>query len=314
MNKVDLIEVDRLEVRNLMDNFTDILMTGSEGVERSPFGKNEEMRPAPLAEHGFSTLVKVTKGNVEHSILVDTGVTADGVLVNADRMEIDLNQVESIVITHGHVDHTAGLMNVLKKLSKKDIPVVFHPSAFVKRWAIFPNGSRVRLPGLDKQELIDAGAKIIEITEPYLIAENLMLVSGEIPRVTDFEKGLPISYVEVEGKLEKDPQIKDDMSIVFKVEGKGLVIISGCAHAGIINTVKYLKELTDTRIHAIMGGFHLTGKAFEPIIDRTIAELKKFEPSMIVPSHCTGWKAINKIYQEMPESYVQNAVGTKYTF
>lgn len=154
MNKVDLIEVDRLEVRNLMDNFTDILMTGSEGVERSPFGKNEEMRPAPLVEHGFSTLVKVTKGNVEHSILVDTGVTADGVLVNADRMEIDLNQVESIVITHGHVDHTAGLMNVLKKLSKKDIPVVFHPSAFVKRWAIFPNGSRVRLPGLDKQSLL----------------------------------------------------------------------------------------------------------------------------------------------------------------
>jgi len=314
MSKVALGEIDRLEVISLMDNFTDILMSGSEGVERAPFGKNEDMRPAPLAEHGFSIIVKILSGGSEHSVLVDTGVTPDGVLVNVDRMEIDLNPIESIVITHGHVDHTAGLMSILKRLLRRDIPVIVHPQAFVKRWAVFPDGAKVRLPTLKREAITAAGARLIEITEPFLMAEEAMLVSGEIPRVTDFEKGLPISYAEVEGKLEKDPLIKDDMAVAFKVKGKGLVVISGCAHSGIINTLKYLKELTGTKIYAVMGGFHLTGRTFEPIIDRTIAELRKFNPPVVVPSHCTGWKAINKIYQEMPDRYVHNAVGTKYIF
>jgi len=146
------------------------------------------------------------------------------------------------------------------------------------------------------------------------MAEGAMLVSGEIPRVTDFEKGLPISYVEVEGRLEKDPLIKDDMAVAFKVIEKGLVVISGCAHAGIANTLNYLKELTVTKIYAVIGGFHLTRKAFEPIIDRTIAELRKFDPHVVVPPHCTGWKAISRVHQEMPDRYVHNAVGTKYIF
>ena len=314
MSRVALVEIDRLEVVNLMDNFTDILMSGSEGVERAPFGKNEDMRPAPLAEHGFSIIVKTLSGGSEHSVLIDTGVTPDGVLVNIDRMEIDLNPIESILITHGHVDHTAGLMNILKRISRRDLSVVVHPQAFAKRWAVFPDGARVRLPTLNKEAIAAAGARLIEITEPFLMAEGIMLVSGEIPRVTDFEKGLPISYAEVGGKLEKDPLIKDDMAVAFKVRGKGLVVISGCAHSGIINTLKYLKDLTGASVYAVMGGFHLTGKAFEPIIDRTIAELSKFDPSVVVPSHCTGWKAINKIYQEMAGRYVHNAVGTRYIF
>jgi 7,8-dihydropterin-6-yl-methyl-4-(beta-D-ribofuranosyl)aminobenzene 5'-phosphate synthase len=146
------------------------------------------------------------------------------------------------------------------------------------------------------------------------MAEDMMLVSGEIPRVTDFEKGLPISYVEIEGKLEKDPLIMDDMAVAFNVRGKGLVVISGCAHAGIINTLRYLTELTGTKIYAVLGGFHLTGKAFEPIIDRTIAELRLFDPSIVVPSHCTGWKAITRIAQEFPDRYIHNTVGTTYFF
>jgi 7,8-dihydropterin-6-yl-methyl-4-(beta-D-ribofuranosyl)aminobenzene 5'-phosphate synthase len=314
MSKTALKEVDRLEIINLMDNYTDILMSGSEGVERAPFGKNEEMRTAPLAEHGFSIIVKTLMGGSEHSILVDTGVTPDGVLVNVDRMEIDLQPVESIVITHGHVDHTAGLLKILKRLSKSGIPIVIHPRAFVKRWAIFPDGMKVRLPTLNREDIIEAGARVIETTQPLLMAEDTVLVSGEIPRVTDFEKGLPISYAEVEGRLEKDPLINDDMAVAFKVKGKGLVVISGCAHSGIVNTLKYMKELTGTEIYAVMGGFHLTGKAFEPIIDRTIDELKKFNPSVVVPSHCTGWRAINKMYQEMPGQYIHNSVGTKYVF
>jgi 7,8-dihydropterin-6-yl-methyl-4-(beta-D-ribofuranosyl)aminobenzene 5'-phosphate synthase len=314
MSNLVLREVESLEIKVLMDNFTDILMSGSAGAERAPFGEDEVMRLAPIAEHGFSVMVKTSLDGHEHSVLIDTGVTSDGVLVNVDRMKIDLNPVETVVITHGHVDHTAGLINILKRLSKRDLPVILHPQAFLQRWAVFPDGVKVRLPTLDRQMILDAGGKPVEISKPFLIAGDTMLVSGEIPRVTDFEKGLPISYAETEGRLEKDPLIKDDMAVAFKVKGKGLVVISGCAHSGIVNTVKYLKDLTGTDVYAVLGGFHLTGKAFEPLIDRTIAELRKFKPTVIIPSHCTGWKALNRIYQEMPESYIQNAVGTTYTF
>ena len=314
MSNVVLREVESLEVKSLMDNFTDILMSGSPGAERAPFGKDEVMREAPLAEHGFSVMVKTAINDNEHSVLIDTGVTPDGVLVNAHRMKIELTPIESIIITHGHVDHTAGLISILRWLSKRDLPVILHPKAFQKRWAVFPDGTRVRLPPLDRGQILEAGGKPVEVTKPHLIAGDTMLVSGEIPRVTDFEKGLPISYAETNGKLEKDPLITDDMAVAFKVKGKGLVVISGCAHAGIINTVRYLKDLTGTDVYAVLGGFHLTGKAFEPIIDRTIAELKKFKPRVVIPSHCTGWMALSRIYQEMPESYIQNAVGTTYTF
>jgi 7,8-dihydropterin-6-yl-methyl-4-(beta-D-ribofuranosyl)aminobenzene 5'-phosphate synthase len=314
MSNLVLREVESLEIKVLMDNFTDILMSGSVGAERTPFGEDEVMRSAPIAEHGFSVMAKTSIDGREHSVLIDTGVTPDGVLVNVDRMKIDLTPVETVVITHGHVDHTAGLINILKRLSKRDLPVILHPQAFLKRWAVFPDGIKVRLPTLDRQLILEAGGKLVEITKPSLIAGDTMLVSGEIPRVTDFEKGLPISYAEIKGKLEKDPLIMDDMAVAFKVKEKGLVVISGCSHSGIVNTVKYLKDLTSTDVYAVLGGFHLTGKAFEPIIDRTIDELRKFKPTVVIPSHCTGWKALNRIYQEMPESYIQNAVGTTYTF
>jgi 7,8-dihydropterin-6-yl-methyl-4-(beta-D-ribofuranosyl)aminobenzene 5'-phosphate synthase len=314
MSNLFLREVDRLEIRNLMDNFTDILMSGSAGADRAHFGEGEVMRPAPIAEHGFSAIVKTSIDREEHSVLIDTGVTPDGVLINVDRMKIDLSPVETIVITHGHVDHTAGLINILRKLAKRDLPVILHPQAFLKRWAVFPDGARVRLPGLDRESILEAGGRLVEITKPYLTAGDSMLVSGEIPRVTEFEKGLPISYAEIDGRLEKDPLIVDDMAVAFKVKGKGLVVISGCAHSGIINTVKYLTDLTETDLYAVIGGFHLTGKAFEPIIDRTIAELVKFKPTVVIPSHCTGWQAISRIYKAMPDSYIHNAVGTTYTF
>lgn len=150
MNRLLLEDVDRLEIVNLMDNFTDILMAGAENVERAPFGRNEEMNLPPLTEHGFSIILKISTRGSEHTILVDTGVTPDGVLVNIDRMRIDLGPVEAIVLTHGHVDHTAGLLNILKRLSRKDLPLIVHPQAFRQRWAVFPDGTRIRLPTLSR--------------------------------------------------------------------------------------------------------------------------------------------------------------------
>lgn len=139
------------------------------------------------------------------------------------------------------------------------------------------------------------------------------MVTGEVERVTPFEKGLPNAVLERDGKIEKDP-IVDDQALVIHLKGKGLVVIAGCSHAGIINTILYAQNLTGTeRVHTILGGFHLSGPYFEKIIEQTIGELKRINPEVLVPMHCTGWKAIQRMSQEFPDAFVLNSVGSMIT-
>ena len=141
-----------------------------------------------------------------------------------------------------------------------------------------------------------------------------VLFLGGIPHTTDFEKGWPLPHYQKDGKESWDP-IEDDSSIVMNLKDKGLVILSGCAHAGIVNTVRYAIETTGIdRIHAIMGGFHLSGPFFEPLIDETARELQKMHPTYVIPTHCTGRKAIMEIEKKMPEQFILNMAGTKLTF
>jgi len=131
--------------------------------------------------------------------------------------------------------------------------------------------------------------------------------------VTDFEKGFPLGRKFEGGKIKPDTAVRDEQALVINVKGKGLVILTGCGHQGIINTIKYAQKLTqETKVYFVMGGFHLTGALFEPLIGRTVAEMKKFSPQIVVPTHCTGWKAMSTFAKEMPKSFVLNSVGTKY--
>jgi len=158
-------------------------------------------------------------------------------------------------------------------------------------------------------------------------ANSSLLITGEIPRNTIFEKGFPFQYAEKpcnnndnnEKNLDLVPDllIKDDQAIVVNVKNKGLVVITGCGHAGIINSVDYAMKVTGVdKIHAIIGGFHLPadGGIFEEAIDSTLKELQKIDPEYIVPCHCTGWKATNKIVDLMPEKSIQSAVCTTFIF
>ena len=201
-------------------------------------------------------------------------------------------------------------MRILK--IKKGMPLVLHPDAFTApRGLILPDGRMVKFPALDEQSLIEAGADLIKTKSPYLLASGLVASTGEIRRVTDFEKGMPNACLERNGKIEHDP-ILDDQGIVIHVKGKGLVVVSGCGHAGIISTIYQAQNITKIdKVYAILGGFHLTGPLFEPIVGRTVEELKKIAPEIIVPMHCTGWKAINEIAEEMPDQFVLDSVGTR---
>ena len=304
--------VDKVEITILMDNLTDLLLDSSAVAKRPPLYRGGVMLPPLIAEHGFSALVDIY-GKSKQRILFDTGISETGMLYNADRLGLDLNTTDTIVLSHGHKDHFTGLVPLLKQM-KHEIPLILHQDAFLKRLLVFPNGERMRFPVLIEDTLTTNGAFIKRVKEPYLI-DGSVLATGEIPRTTDFEKGFPIHFAEINGELQPDPLIKDDQALVFNVNGKGIVILAGCGHAGIINTINYARQVTQIdNIHAVLGGFHLSGSIFEKIIEPTVTRLRNLEPKYIIPSHCSGWKSIHKIASTMPDAFIQNSVGTRFVF
>ena len=181
------------------------------------------------------------------------------------------------------------------------------------------------MPFLAETQLKKAEATIHKNTGITLLPNKYspsLLITGQIPRETSFEKGFPFQYAENTHEDDKknlvpDPLVKDDQAIVINVRNKGLIILTGCGHAGVINSINYAKKTTGVdKIYAVIGGFHLPadGGIYEEAIDPTLKELQKANPEYIVPCHCTGWLATNKIIDLMPEKFIQSAVGTIFTF
>jgi len=311
MTPVNLRELERVEVTILVDNYTDLLLQQSTNVVK------RALVPPPqafLAEHGFSCLIKTIDGSEEHVMLMDVGISGTCLLHNAQLLKIDLSKVEALILSHGHFDHCWGLREILPRVSK-GIPVVLHPDAFLPRRINFPAlGIQVPLPPPVENMLKEAGIEIRKIREDSILASGRVLILGEIDRITEFEKGMPGAEAEINGQWVKDP-FPDDRGVALKVKNKGLVVIGGCSHAGIINTVKHAQKTSGTpKVHAVLGGFHLTGPMMEPVIGPTIGKIKEIGPEYVVPTHCTGWRAINQFAKEMPEQFILNTVGTTYIF
>jgi 7,8-dihydropterin-6-yl-methyl-4-(beta-D-ribofuranosyl)aminobenzene 5'-phosphate synthase len=313
-DSISLKEVDRVEILTIMDNYTDVLLRNTRVVTRPPLAKGGNIPvDALLAEHGLSLLVKVYHGEEKHTILFDTGYTNIGVPHNLELLNVDLNEIEAIALSHGHMDHTGSLYTILDKMNKP-VPVVVHPDAFLSpRYFGLDDGRKLLFPEiLVREKLEDRNSEIIESRTPKMLAEDMVMVTGQVERVTAFEKGLPNAQMERNGKVEKD-LILDDQSLVINLKGKGLVVIAGCSHAGIINTILYAGKMTGVeKVHTVLGGFHLSGPIFEPIIEETIKELKKMAPEVLVPMHCTGWKAIQRFSDEFPSSFALNSVGSEF--
>jgi len=316
MTSTTLKAVDKVEILTLQDNYIEITaMDNSPVISRARPLKEGEFRVSVLAEHGFSALVKTSLQSKTHTLLFDFGFSEDGAAQNAKVLGADMTQVEAATLSHGHMDHTGGMQKLTALIGKRNIPFVVHPAVFKSpRYIKYGEDYRINLPQLTREAVREAGLSVIETAKPYLLLDDTILFLGEIPRRTDFEKGIPVAYWQKDGQETWDA-IEDDTSVVMNLKDKGLVILSGCAHAGIINTVQYAVEVTGMeKIHVIMGGFHLSGPLFEPIIDRTVAELRKFHPDYVVPVHCTGRKAVLTVEREMPEQFLLNMAGTKLTF
>ncbi len=332
-----LEEIDQIAITILMDNSTDLLLKNSDHATRPPLIMNEKfVLPPPIAEHGFSALVNIVKNensvkkNAQNNkiFLFDTGVSDNGVIHNANIFGINLDKVEGIVLSHGHFDHFTGLVNIIRRICTgrpgSNVNVFAHPDAFLKRWVIFPDGKRAKMPFLDVKSLEKIGARVHTNTGVRLLPSDdspYMLITGEITRETPFEKGFPVQYAEDlydnEKDLRPDPLVKDDQALVVNVRNHGLIILTACGHSGLINTINYAKKVTGVKnIYAVLGGFHLPadGGIYEQAIEPTLKELEKAEPDYIVPCHCTGWKATNRIIETFPQKFIQSGVGTTFRF
>jgi 7,8-dihydropterin-6-yl-methyl-4-(beta-D-ribofuranosyl)aminobenzene 5'-phosphate synthase len=315
MEQITLAPVDEVTVTTLVDNVSDILLADTGPAKRPPF-KLATTDRVLRAEHGFSCLVTITKQGRTTRVLFDAGITQDGLIENMRRLELSPGDIDIIVLSHGHWDHTMGMHGLVAALGRPQMPVVIHPEFWSRRRIAVEGREPVELPSTSRGALEGAGFEIVEQREPSFLLDGSLLVTGEVDRTSGFERGAaPAHQAHREGGWQPDPLILDDQALVASVRGRGLLVLSGCSHAGIVNILRYAQRLTgETRIHAVIGGLHLSGPYFEPTIGPTCDALEQFAPDYIVPCHCTGWRAIHTIAGRFPDAFIQNSVGTRFEF
>jgi 7,8-dihydropterin-6-yl-methyl-4-(beta-D-ribofuranosyl)aminobenzene 5'-phosphate synthase len=316
LERAVLEPVDEAEVLVLVDNSIDIYLTGSECVRRAPTPENVWYREEHLrAEHGIALLLTVTTPKGRASILYDAGMGRDTVLHNLDVLEMRPTDLRAIVLSHGHADHHGGLEGIVRRLGRPGLPLLMHPDAWMHRRIVFPTGTELGLPPPSRADLEAEGVEVVEERGPSLLLDRTVLITGQVERATDFEVGFPYHQKRVDDRWEPDPWVWDDQAVVVHVRDRGLVVLSGCSHSGGVNVLRHAQQVTGVeKIHCFVGGLHLPGVLLEPIIDRTVAELARIGPDILVPGHCSGWKAIHRISATMPDAYVPSATGTELRF
>jgi 7,8-dihydropterin-6-yl-methyl-4-(beta-D-ribofuranosyl)aminobenzene 5'-phosphate synthase len=321
--EIDLEPVDSVTVVTLMDNVTDNLMA-DHGPARRADPTRSPRRPLAMmadgqvpdsliAEHGFSVLVTVTKAGREHRFLFDAGTSPDGVTENMRRLDIDPYSIEAIVCSHGHFDHTTGIDGLIRAVGRLNLPVLIHPHFWRQRRLQLPGREPRELPTTSRAALVGAGFDIIEERQPSFLFGRSVLITGEVARTTGYEPGFPPQQAWLDGRWQPDPLVLDDQALIVNVRDRGLVVITGCGHAGVVNIARYAQRLTGGRpLYALLGGFHLGGPLFEPLIPRVLDDLAALNPGALVPAHCTGWRAQHAMSARFPAAYVPNAVGTSF--
>ena len=325
MVQIDLEPVDRLRLTILMDNVTDPLIPDAGPVTRvswpkaladhaprvaASFTTDGAVPDALIAEPGFSALVRVEKDGRERTLLFDTGVSPTGMVENMRRLGLSPRDVEVIVLSHGHWDHVTGMEGLASALGRASLPVLIHPEFWSRRRIRFPGLDPAELPSTSRSALEGSGFEIVEELRPSFLLDGSVLITGEVDRTTEFETGFAGHEAFRGDGWRPDPMILDDQALVVRLRDRGLVVLSGCGHAGIVNTARYARALTGVEaIAAIVGGFHLSGPMFEPVIGPTVDALGELAPALLVPAHCTGWKAVHRLAARFPDAFVQPAVG-----
>lgn len=323
VDPIQLDPVDEVSITTLVDNTFDGLLQPGPGIARATF--DAARGPAPQfedgtallglrAEHGFSALVTVRAGEQTSTIVFDTAMAPDSMVVNAGRLGVDFGAVQAVVLSHGHFDHCGGLVGLASARGPRRTPLVLHPFAWTRRRLALA-GSELVFPTLSRHALEAEGFELLERREPSLLLDGRLLVTGEVDRTTDYERGMPPPHQAWDGNSwVHDPWVIDDQAVVINVRGRGLVVLTGCGHAGVVNIVRHAMRLTGVdKLCALIGGFHLNGAAFEPIIPATIDALAELQPALLVSGHCTGWRAQHALAARLPQAWVPGSSGSRYT-
>ncbi len=264
-----------------------------------------------LGQHGVSFLLEGAKGSDVMRILVDVGQNSQALLNNMRLMDISPSSIDAVVLTHCHYDHTQGVARMLKEIGRRDIQVIAHRDIFRLNFVTEPYLRHVGImPGDSREEIEKAGGSLLLTKDPVKLMSGIT-TTGEVKRQTDFEQ-VGIALKTIDGEEVVDDQMLDDISVVANVNGKGLVIVTGCSHAGIVNIAKHAMEFTGCeKIEGIIGGLHLVD-ASDDRIKRTVEELSKLNPEWICAGHCTGFKAQVELYLAFRERFSPLHTGMQF--
>jgi 7,8-dihydropterin-6-yl-methyl-4-(beta-D-ribofuranosyl)aminobenzene 5'-phosphate synthase len=324
---LELAEADRVEVLVLVDNVTDNLSTVPDYVDSEwPRLWKRGLRSLSgrcmcCAAHGLSCAVTVTRGDTSHTLLFDTGPDDSVFERNVERLGFDMGSVEALVLSHGHWDHAGAMLRALELIQLRNggraVPTYMHPGMYRSRAMKAVDGSMRPFADVPSPlQLEQQGARVIHATEPQLLLDDLFYLSSEIPRVTPFETGLPGQYRRTEDGLgwEPDPLLMDERFVAVRVKDKGVIVLTACSHAGVVNVMRHARDCFAGRaLHGVMGGLHLSG-ANERVIPDTVAALRDFELKTIAAAHCTGWRAVNALANAFGDAVVPSSVGKRYRF
>jgi 7,8-dihydropterin-6-yl-methyl-4-(beta-D-ribofuranosyl)aminobenzene 5'-phosphate synthase len=316
--------VDQLEITVLVDNTTDSLSSNPAFVETEfAFLRRHGMKWLSgkclcCAAHGLSCLITARVGDTTQTLLFDTGPDEWVFERNVTRLGVDLGRVGAMVLSHGHWDHGGAMPRALQMIRQhnggKSVPVYMHPEMFALRATKAKDGRFQEMEPVPSVDVLKGnGGDVIVTREAQSVLDGAFHVSGEIPRVTPFERGMPGQHRQLaDGSWEKDELLPDERFVSVHVAGKGQVVFTACSHAGLVNVLLAARaRYPDVPLYGVVGGFHLSG-ATEAIIPETVAALAQFELKLIAAGHCTGWRAVNALAAAYGDAVVPSAVGKIY--
>ena len=318
---------DRVEILVLVDNVTDSLSTApayAENEFRRYWRRGGQVLSGSClccAAHGLSCAVTAWRGDVARTLLFDTGPDAAVFERNVERLGFDMGTVDAMVLSHGHWDHGGAMLRALDMARTRNggraIPVYMHPDMYRTRAMRTPDGAMHRFEDVPSAAALEArGARVVHAATAQTVLDDLFYVSGEIPRVTSFEEGLPGHYRRTEdgSGWEPDPLITDERFVAVSVKDKGVVVFTACSHAGVVNVLTHARECFPRRpLHGVMGGFHLSG-ANEKVIPDTVDAMRAFGLKSIMAAHCTGWRATGALAAAFGDAVAPSAVGKTFRF
>ena len=321
----NLVTLDSVDVAVLTDDVSDNYVSKTRFAV-SEFA-NVVLRGASVisgeallcANLGFGLRLVSNAGGQRHTMLFDTGPEAAIFIRNCTALGVGFGEIEAIAITHGHWDHMAALPATIDRIIQQGGRVTVHvnPGMFNERAIRLSSGKIVPVANVPlPSELDRRGAIVVNNAEDRLLLDGHFYYSGEIPRVSAFEKGRDDHFCRKnpEARWEPDPLLLDERLLAAKVRGLGLIVFSSCSHAGIVNVCRHVRALfPDVPIHTVMGGLHLGG-VMERNIPDTVDALRPFDIGHIITGHCTGWRALHALANAFGEAVSQSAVGTTYTF